>query len=270
MKPMQTPFVREAGQGATVLCLHSNASTSGQWRGLMDWLSPRYRVLAPDLLGAGRSAPWPVVAGARMQHELDALAPLIESAGNHLHLVGHSYGAALALRIAVTWPSQVASLVLFEPTLFPLLNRPGPGDPEATGIAAAASAAMAAVDHDDLQAAAEVFIDYWMGPGSWAATPEARRGPVAASMRPIRQWTDAIYAEPWSLAELSGLRQPVLLLGGAASPASAADLLPLLARTLPQARLQILPGLGHMAPVTHPDTVNPLITSFLLALGTAG
>jgi pimeloyl-ACP methyl ester carboxylesterase len=260
---MTAPFVREAGQGTTVLCLHSNASTSAQWRGLIDLLSPHFRVLAPDLLGAGRSAPWPVVAGARMQHELDALAPLIEGAGESLHLVGHSYGAALALRIASMWPERIASAVLFEPTLFPLLNQPRPGDPAAIGIAAAATAAMAAVDRGELHAAAEVFIDYWMGPGSWAAMPEGRRGPVAESMKPIRQWTDAIFAEPWSLAELSGLRLPVLLLGGAASPASAADLLPLLAQTLPRARLHLLPGLGHMAPVTHPGTVNPLIARFL-------
>lgn len=260
---MATPFVREAGQGTTVLCLHSNASTSGQWRGLMDLLSPHFRVLAPDLLGAGRSAPWPVLAGAQMQHELDVLAPLIEGGDERLHLVGHSYGAALALRIAATWPERIASAVLFEPTLFPLQNQPRPGDPAAIGIAAAAAAAMAAVDRGDLHAAAEVFIDYWMGPGSWAAMPEARRGPVAESMRPIHQWTDAIFAEPWSLAELASLQLPVLLLGGARSPASAADLLPLLARTLPQARLQVLPGLGHMAPVTHPDTVNPLIARFL-------
>ena len=87
-----TPFVREAGSGPAVICLHSNASTSGQWRGLMELLAPDFRVLAPDLLGAGRSAAWPVEAGARMQHELDALAPLIDGAGDRLHLVGHSYG----------------------------------------------------------------------------------------------------------------------------------------------------------------------------------
>jgi pimeloyl-ACP methyl ester carboxylesterase len=264
---MATPFVRESGQGSTVLCLHSNASTSGQWRGLMEALSPGFRVLAPDLLGAGRSAPWPVEAGARMQHELDALAPMIEGAGSRFHVVGHSYGAALALRIACLWPRRVASAVLFEPTLFPLLKQPRPGDPAAIGIAAAATAAKAAVDRGELHLAAEVFIDYWMGPGSWAAVPEARRGPVAESMKPIRQWTDAIFAEPWALAELAALRLPVLLLGGAASPASASDLLPMLAAGLPNARLQLLPGLGHMAPVTHPDTVNPLIVRFLQAQG---
>lgn len=259
------PFVREAGQGTPVLCLHSNASSSGQWRGLMDLLAPHFRVLAPDLLGVGRSAAWPVAAGARLQHEIDALTPLIEGAGERLHLVGHSYGAALALRIALAWPDRVASAVLFEPTAFPLLNQPGPGDPAATGIAAVVTAALAAVDRGDLDTAAQVFIDYWMGPGSWNAMPEARRGPVAASMRPFRQWADALFAEPWSLRDLAALRLPVLLLGGADSPASAADLLPLLARTVPQATLQVLPGLGHMAPVTHPGAVNPLIASFLHA-----
>jgi pimeloyl-ACP methyl ester carboxylesterase len=261
-----TPFVREVGTGPAVFCLHSNASTSAQWRGLMELLAPDFRVLAPDLLGAGRSAAWPVEAGARMRHELDALAPLIDGAGERLHLVGHSYGAALALRIALSCPGRVASVVLYEPTLFPLLNRPGPGDPAASGIAAAAAAAMAEVERGDLDAAAQGFIDYWMGPGSWAAMPEARRGPVAESMRPFRQWVGAIFAEPWSLADLAALRLPVLLLGGTDSPASAADLLPILARTLPQARLQLLPGLGHMAPVTHPQVVNPLIGAFLRGL----
>jgi pimeloyl-ACP methyl ester carboxylesterase len=169
--------------------------------------------------------------------------------------------------MASIWPERVASAVLFEPTLFPLLKQPRPGAPAAIGIAAAATAAMAAVDRGELHQAAEVFIDYWMGSGSWAAMPEARRGPVAESMRPIRQWTDAIFAEPWSLAELAALRLPVLLLGGAASPASAAELLPMLAAGLPNARLELLPGLGHMAPVTHPDTVNPLIARFLQAQG---
>lgn len=64
-------------------------------------------------------------------------------------------------------------------------------------------------------------------------------------------------------ANLARLDMPVLLLGGADSPASALDLLPLLAAALPQATLQVLPGLGHMAPVTQSQAVNPLIEAFL-------
>ena len=259
-------FVREAGAGPLVLCLHSNASSSSQWRGLIEMLAPHFHVLAPDLLGAGRSAAWPVTTGARLQHELDALAPLLQQhAGERFHLVGHSYGGALAMRIALTWPQQVASLALFEPTLFPLLNRPGPGQPGAEGIAAVAPAAAAAVARGDLQGSAAGFIDYWMGAGSWAAMPEARRAGVAESLRPVAHWTEALFAEPWDPAALARLPMPVLLLGGEQTPASAGDLLPLLASMLPRAQLQLLPGLGHMAPVTHPDQVNRRITDFLAA-----
>ena len=42
------PFVREAGTGRGVVCLHANASTSAQWRGLMERLAPRFHVLAVD------------------------------------------------------------------------------------------------------------------------------------------------------------------------------------------------------------------------------
>ena len=45
----------------------------------------------------------------------------------------------------------------------------------------------------------------------------------------------------------------------------APDLLPLLAGALPNSRLQVLPGLGHMAPVLNTDRVNPLIAEFLSA-----
>lgn len=260
------PHVREAGVGRTsgnpVLCLHANVSSSAQWRALMDALAPRW---SPDLLGSGRSATWPVLTGARLQHELDALAPVLASVGQRFHFVGHSYGAALAAHIALTWPKRVASLVLFKPTLFPLLKQPPPGDPAAVGIAAVAAAAIAEVDRCDLPAAAQGFIDHWMSPGTWAAMPQTRRAPVADAMRPIRQWTDAIFAEPWSLAELARLSMPVLLLGGATSPASARDLLPLLAGALSDATLTVLPGLGHMAPVTPPGVANPLTVDFLHA-----
>ena len=49
------PFVREAGAGASVVCIHSNASSSAQWRGLMENLSLTHRVLAPDCYGSGKS-----------------------------------------------------------------------------------------------------------------------------------------------------------------------------------------------------------------------
>ena len=50
------PYFREAGAGPGVVCLHSNASNSSQWRGLIELLSAERHMLAPDLYGAGKSA----------------------------------------------------------------------------------------------------------------------------------------------------------------------------------------------------------------------
>jgi len=50
---------REAGTGQGVVCVHSSASSSGQWRALMDRLSDGFRVIAVDLYGYGKSAAWP-------------------------------------------------------------------------------------------------------------------------------------------------------------------------------------------------------------------
>jgi len=42
------PFTREAGSGPAVVCIHANASTSGQWRELIDLLAPTHHIVAPD------------------------------------------------------------------------------------------------------------------------------------------------------------------------------------------------------------------------------
>jgi len=263
-------FVREAGSsaaGPTVLCLHSNASSSGQWRSLMELLAPRFRVLAPDQLGAGRSPPWPPGKGSgdgRLDDEVALLAPVLDRMPGRFHLVGHSYGGALAMRLALSQPGRVLSLVMFEPTLFALLEQQQPGGAAAAGIARAAGAAAQAVALGDLDSAGRVFIDYWMGDGTWQAMPAERRSSTADAMRPIGTWAQALFAETARLNDIARLPMPVMLMGGSRSQASAREVLRLLRQALPQARAVTLPDVGHMGPVTHAEAVNREIEAFLL------
>jgi len=263
-------FVREAGSsaaGPTVLCLHSNASSSGQWRSLMELLAPRFRVLAPDQLGAGRSPPWPPGKGSgdgRLDDEVALLAPVLDRIPGRFHLVGHSYGGALAMRLALSQPGRVLSLVMFEPTLFALLEQQQPGGAAAAGIARAAGAAAQAVALGDLDSAGRVFIDYWMGDGTWQAMPAERRSSTADAMRPIGTWAQALFAETARLNDIARLPMPVMLMGGSRSQASAREVLRLLRQALPQARAVTLPDVGHMGPVTHAEAVNREIEAFLL------
>jgi len=178
-------------------------------------------------------------------------------------LVGHSYGAAVALMMALARPERIRALALYEPTLFALLEEEAPGQAAADGIRWAASDAAAAIERHDPAAAAERFIDYWMGPGTWRRTPAARREAIAASMRNVAGWARALFSEPTPLAAFRALDVPVLCMVGAQSPASSRGVTRLLAGVLPNVSVAEFDALGHMGPVTHPDIVNEAVAAFL-------
>jgi len=257
------PFFREAGEGPGVVCLHSNASSSSQWRGLMEMLAPKFRVIAADQYGAGKSPAWAGNAATTLSDEAELLEPALARAGSPFTLVGHSYGAAVALIAALKDPKRVKAMALYEPTLFSLVDAESPQPNDADGICAAVARSVAALDDGDESAAAGHFIDYWMGAGSWARTPESRRPPIAASIRNIRNWSHALLREPTPLAAFAALDMPVLYMTGAKSPASSRGVARILQRALPRVEVVELDGVGHMAPVTHPDLVNGLIARFL-------
>jgi len=257
------PFIRESGAGPAVVCLHSNASSSSQWRALGERLAPRFRVLAPDLLGAGKSPPRRADHRAALQDELELLEPVFERAGESLMLVGHSYGAAVALVAALARPQRVRAMALYEPTLFSLIDARTPPPNDADGIRGAVAAAGLALDAGNPDEAARCFIDYWMGDGAWAHTPEARKGAIRESMADVRQWAAALLGEPAPLQDFVGLDMPVLYMSGRNSPASSLGVASLLTRTLPRVQVLAFDGLGHMGPVTHPERVNEAIAGFL-------
>ncbi|HEX7889558.1 MAG TPA: alpha/beta hydrolase [Ramlibacter sp.] len=255
------PFSREAGRGPTVLCLHSNASHSGQWRGLMDRLADRFRVVAVDSWGAGRTADWPSDRTIQLADEVDLLEPLLQQASDPAYLVGHSYGGAVALKAALLHPHRFGGLALYEPTLFALVDRIAPH--EVDGIRHAVAAGSALLDRGDADGAAGAFIDFWMGPGSWAATPADRKPAVVQSGTNLRRWRHALFTEPATLADLRKLAMPVLVMTGSRSQRSSLSVAELLLRTLPNARGVEFTSLGHMAPVTDPDPINAEIARFL-------
>ncbi len=259
----QPAFVRDVGTGPPVVCLHSNASTSGQWVALATGLAGRFRVLAIDGLGAGRSPSWPADSPGRFADEVDLVEHALRDVAPPWRLVGHSFGAATALLLALRDPSRIERIAIFEPTLFSLLLAQDARHEGARGIVDAATAASARIALGDEDGAAAAFIDYWMGPGAWRATPVARKPAIAASMRSVGRWLHATTTEPTPLDAFASLAMPIEYLVGERSPRSSRDVATLLAPVLPRATLRECAGVGHMAPVTHPGIVNPLIERFL-------
>jgi pimeloyl-ACP methyl ester carboxylesterase len=256
------PFWLEAGAGPSVVCLHANASQSSQWRALMDLLGDRRRMLAVDGYGAGQSPEWPSDRVISLADEARLIEPVLARAGPRFALVGHSHGGALALHVARHRPGQIGALVLFEPTLFALIEADGPSPNDADGLQRAVAAAAQALDADDEDGAARAFIDYWSGPGAWDQTPPKRRPVLARSIRNVRRWAHALLTEPMPLPALT---MPVLLMTGGMSTVAAHGVARRLMRDLPNVTHRAFPALGHMGPITHPEVVNAEIERFLMA-----
>jgi pimeloyl-ACP methyl ester carboxylesterase len=206
-------------------------------------------------------------AGLRytLDEEVGFLAPVLEAAGDAFHLVGHSYGGAVALKAALRYRGRLRSLALFEPVLFSLLIAAAPQSEAAREIVALAESTTRLANGGDLEGAAREFVDYWFQASTWDSMREEVRAPIRAGMSRAGGRWDALFKDPLPLAELARLEIPTLFLLAKHSTLSARALSELLIRALPNARAVNIRGVGHMAPLTNPAQVNPLIESFLLA-----
>jgi pimeloyl-ACP methyl ester carboxylesterase len=229
----------------------------------MDRLGCRYRTLAADLYGSGKSPTWAAGRPLSLADEVTLIEPALAAAGGRFHLIGHSYGGAVALAAACARPERIESLVLFEPVLFSLLVAEDPEQAAAREITAVRDDTVAALERGDAHGSGERFVDYWMQPGAWAAMPAPRREGIAGLMRSVQAEWGALFLEPTPLATFADLDVPVLYLTGSASPASVRGVARLLTKVLPRVTTVEVAGVGHMAPVTHPDRINALIERHL-------
>ncbi len=117
------------------------------------------------------------------------------------YMVGHSYGGAVAVRLALAHPEILGRLVLIEPVLTPLLNLDGRED-IFEEYRLMAQAFLEYGRRDDDEAAWQGFIDYRNGAGAWAALPEKARSSSALARG--RQWTRSFRTSPikhrWTIA----------------------------------------------------------------------
>ena len=252
----------DTGTGTPVMALHGSASTGAQWRSLAELLAPRHRVLTPDLAGYGRSGR--PAAPRTMATEAAFLRPLIEDTGEPVHLVGHSFGGAVALAVAITMPERVRSLTLFEPAAFRLLTGGDHTDAELGAEIAAVAKAIREEAQEGARAAATArFIDYWNGPGAFARS-SARLQDFALSAldRVIDNFT-ALAAPGLTRLALERIGCPTLVVAGLETPLPALRTAEIVAETIPGARFELVAGAGHMLPLTDPHLVDPMIARAL-------
>lgn len=254
-----TGFARHWGQGGDpALLLHCSLAHSGAWDGVARALSNRLALTAPDLVGHGRG---PARDPARDYHDHCTELALEHLPDAPAHLIGHSFGATVALRLAHEHPDRVASLTMIEPVLF-AAARGQPGWQAHKTAMAALGPCLAA---GDAEGATRLFLSDWGGAVPLDAMPAAQRAYMIARIWIVPESAPALEEDRAGLLPcLGALACPVLLIEGDRSPPVIAEVQTALAAAIPQARRAVIPGAGHMVPITHPAEVAGAIRDAVL------
>jgi pimeloyl-ACP methyl ester carboxylesterase len=251
-------------QNGSVIALHCSLGSGRQWTKLTAELGSSCPVIAPDISGYG-SGPAPANPPLTLAEEVEHLAPVIGSTEGPLHLVGHSYGGAIAFKIATTsrFAGRVRSLTLIEPVL-PTLLKESRADRRLYDL----FAQLADKVFVDLWAgmhleAVERFTSYWNGSGP----PEQLSGEVRLRMmdciEKVAYDFAAVLAEENVTSAAAAIGVPTLLLSGGMSPYLTQRIAGRLASLVEGAEAHHFPAAGHMLPLTHARLVNPLISAHI-------
>ena len=243
------------------LAIHCSLARAEAWGGVGAALGARMTLQAIDLPGHGRAPDVDRAAPGDQQALAMAWAiAAIEARGvGPVHLMGHSFGGTVALRLAITRPDLVRSLSLFEPVLFGIAAGL-PGHAESAAQFEPFDAALAAGNREE---AARLFTGAWgVGPRSWDAMRPAARRAITAQIDLIALQSPGLSDEAGNIigpGRLERVTAPLLLMTGSDSPPVVEEICDRIAARVaaspwPVLRSQ-LPGQGHMAPITAPGLV---------------
>lgn len=260
----QTIAYKDIGQGPPVILAHCSSASHKEWTALIRQLETSHRVLAPDLIGYGRSSRWPEDLPLDPAVEVEIFVQLTELAGKPCHMVGHSYGAMLLLEAARLLGENVRSLTLIEPVAFQLL-RPGGHTTAFREIHTVARAVVAAMERGDARSAAAHYMGFWVGRLRWWLTPAKIKASIVDTVGKVAKEFALVDRIDVDLAEYAAIRAPARLILGARTRAPAKAVVDVLLRTLPTAHLRVIQGAGHMSPITHTEQVNALILEHIEA-----
>lgn len=260
--------VQDMGSGPVVLMLHGAGGAGHSWRGLMPLMAQHHRLIVPDLPGQGFTR-----MGARGRAGIDAMAEDLATLCTTLGvapaaLLGHSAGAALALRLAEVLPDPPRAVVGINAALgafqglagllFPLMARALTATPfvphvvaRLTGSPARVRALLAStgsVPDDRTVALYRALV--------------ARPDHVDGTLAMMAQWR----LEPL-LARLPQIALPVLLIAATEDRTVPATVSARAADRLPQGQFAPIAGRGHLVQEEDPAAVAALVAPFLALHG---
>jgi pimeloyl-ACP methyl ester carboxylesterase len=245
----------EQGHGAPLLLIMGLGYPSPMWHRTRPALSQRYRTIALDNRGVGRSdvppGPYPI---ARMAS--DAAAVLEAAGAESAHVFGISMGGMIAQEFALQYPKRVRSLVL---------GCTAAGGPTAVRADAEATQMLMTRDKMTPEQALEAPVPFIYD----ATTPRERIDEDLALRRPWLPRPEAYTAQlqgiiAWeSYSRLSGIAAPTLVIHGENDRLVPPGNGKLIAQRIPGAKLVMIPHASHLFTTDQPEAAHHAILEFL-------
>lgn len=252
---------REDGSGPPLVMVHGSPGEGRSWGRVVPHLKERFRTICPDLPGYGGSDRLEDdVPAGRMAAMGTAVARLVDSLGEPVHLIGHSFGGNIALQAAMqVQAGAVERIVLFEPVYFRALQLTA--DDTALKPAAAHFEDYARRATAGEPEVVRLMIDYWFGDGAFGRMPDPVRGYLSAAAARNAIDVRSCFVCTSTAADLAALKQPVTIVDGGTSQEVVRSIARALVTLLPNARTEGLAGANHGMLDTHPEAVARLIAT---------
>jgi pimeloyl-ACP methyl ester carboxylesterase len=257
-------YYETTGTGDCLVLTHGSWTDGTGWDRAVAQLAHRYQVVVWDRRGHSRSQAGDG-PGSRAEDAAD-LAGLIEHvSGEPVHVAGNSYGAIVTLTLLTARPDLVATATVHEPPLWGLHE--GTRDQHLVNALSAADADLAVVRElircGEHRNAAEHFIEHVaLGPGRWDQLPESFRAVLEANAPTYLDEMDDETALSIDTAALATTTVPLLLTHGTQSPVLFPAVIAELVKLVPEARVEVLEGAGHIPHATHPEEWSARLMAF--------
>ena len=249
--------------GEPLVLIHGSFVDHHNWGAVVPSLARSFRVLAYDRRGYSQSERSRSPASAR-DHVAD-VAALIEALGlGPSHVVGHSLGGLIALRLADERPDLCRSLVINEPPLLSVLAGDQDYQADVEAMGAKVASVLQLLEAGNIEDGVRQFVETVVfGPGAWDMIPaEVRQMVLFNAPSFVDEMRDPEFLTI-DRARLHSIARPVLLTCGQESPRVFRSIIEELSQALPEAQVITFPGVVHEPEDQQPAEYVAAVTRFL-------
>jgi pimeloyl-ACP methyl ester carboxylesterase len=245
-------------EATPLVLLHAFPLDAGLWSGVVPGLSAERIVLTPEFPGLGGAAPRPGVSVDGFAD--DVAARIAALPGGRAAVGGLSLGGYVALALAARHPDRVAALVLSNTR----------AEPDTAEAAAGRHESAARARAGDLPGFLDGFVPRMVAPGDPGALDATRAIADAQDPEGVAAALEALAGRGDRRPDLAAMAMPALVIAGSEDALTPPPLSEAMVAAMPDARLHMIAGAGHLTALERPEEWTAVVRGFLADVDARG